>query len=234
MGLKDGSLRSLVEADANSVPQTVAQTLLHHMLLALEYLDAHNIIHRDVKPENILWILRSNQPHFQLGDFGLSNHQLIAATFTGSPLYMAPELFQNQLEQTPKADIWALYVTMLWTLDTAGFRGASEHFKSAFNARQPILSVAASEDSVSKLRKMASANPNERASAAQMLADYFGTPKSTTLTFSATEPGGNPPVTAQTETQSSVPDPVAPKTSGGCPSFAMESVTETSRTPFFT
>ena len=56
------------------------------------------IIHRDVKPENIIYISHpGGQYQFQLGDFGLSNRQATAVTFCGTPIYMAPEMYQAWL-----------------------------------------------------------------------------------------------------------------------------------------
>ncbi|KAJ9155641.1 Serine/threonine-protein kinase 33 [Pleurostoma richardsiae] len=169
MGLKEGTLESLLNTRC-SVPITdLAQTVLHHMLQAIDCLATHGIIHRDVKPENILYISRQDQYHFQLGDFGLSNHQLIAATCSGTPLYMAPEMYQNG-EQTHKADVWSLFVTMLWTLNIREFREISNSFNTFQDARKAILSAASSVDAI---REMVRVDPEERASAAQMLVKCY-------------------------------------------------------------
>jgi serine/threonine protein kinase len=49
-----------------------------------------------VKPANILFIsLEDSKIQFQLGDFGLCNLAVSAATYAGSPLYMAPEMLQE-------------------------------------------------------------------------------------------------------------------------------------------
>ncbi|KAM5356570.1 hypothetical protein ACJ41O_003216 [Fusarium nematophilum] len=167
MGLKEGTLRSLVDSDC-SVPITdLAHTVLHHMLQALDRLAIEGIIHRDMKPENILYVSHQGRYHFQLGDFGLSHRAAFAATFAGSPLYMAPEMFQGG-KQTHKVDIWSLYVTMLWTLDVEGFREVSKRLNNHDEARRVILS-AAETPKVSVIKEMAKVNSEERASAAQML-----------------------------------------------------------------
>ena len=172
MGLKEGTLESLVTSGCSTPINDLSTTVLHHTLQAIDFLTTQGIIHRDVKPENILFISQSSQYHFQLGDFGLSNRQITAATFVGSLLYMAPELFQ-QRKQTDKADIWSLYVTMLWTLDVEGFRDVSKKFKTPEDARATVLSVASGAKSVSIIREMARPEPEERASAAQMLVKCY-------------------------------------------------------------
>lgn len=167
MGLKDGSLESLVN-DGCPIPiQNLVGTILHHMLQAIDCLASKGLVHRDVKPENILYVLRSDGYHFQLGDFGLSNRQANAATIVGSPLYMAPEIVRGA-QQTHKMDVWSLYVTMLWTLDVNGFRTILRH-NGGKETYDDIKFIAAQQGPVASLREMAKFDPNERASAAQML-----------------------------------------------------------------
>lgn len=113
---KRGSSSKMPRPPSSRPITDLAHTVLHHMLQAIDCLAIGGIIHRDVKPENILYVSHQGQYHFQLGDFGFSHRAVFAATFAGSPLYMAPEMFRGG-KQTHKVDVWSLYVTMLWTLD---------------------------------------------------------------------------------------------------------------------
>jgi serine/threonine protein kinase len=172
MGLKEGTLESLVES-GSVLPTPVADSVFPQILKALDCLAYNGIVHRDVKPENILYVSQpGGQYQFQLGDFGLCNRVVDAATFTGSRMYMAPEMFRKG-GQTSKLDVWSLFVTMLWTLDAGGFRQRSNQFESVEDVQEAVLHAASNVDSVSKIQEMAAVNPKERASAAQMLVKYY-------------------------------------------------------------
>ena len=171
MGLREGTLESLVESGADAF--AVANSAFPQMLQALDCIAWKGIVHRDVKPENILYISQPDgQYQFQLGDFGLCSRIVDVATFAGSQLYMAPEMFQEG-HQTHKADVWSLFVTILWILDAGEFRQRSDKFKTVAEGQRAVLSAASNVDTVSEIREMALVNPDERASAAQMLVKHF-------------------------------------------------------------
>ncbi|KAI9889118.1 MAG: hypothetical protein M1814_005779 [Vezdaea aestivalis] len=97
MGLKEGNLELLIKNGCSLRIEVVANSVVNHILQAIDYLAAEGIVHRDIKPENILYLLKpNNRYHFQLGDFGLSNRTIAAVTLAGSPLYMAPEISQGK------------------------------------------------------------------------------------------------------------------------------------------
>ena len=82
----------------------------YEILDALEYLFKKDILHRDIKPQNIL----INNNTIKISDFGFAKsfekNELIT-TFCGSPLYMAPEIILNR-EYTYLSDVWSLGVVL--------------------------------------------------------------------------------------------------------------------------
>src|SRR5579884_1990633 len=87
--------------------------LARQLCSALAQAHAHGVVHRDVKPANVLI---SAQGRVKVGDFGVA---LLAeastdgglATVVGTPRYMAPEQAQGQLS-TPATDIYSVGVVL--------------------------------------------------------------------------------------------------------------------------
>lgn len=85
------------------------------MCKALMVCKSKNVVHRDVKPQNIFV---SQDGDYKLGDFGvsiISDHTTSAQT-AGTYKYMAPEVYFNK-PYGSKADIYSLGLVMYWLLN---------------------------------------------------------------------------------------------------------------------
>jgi len=94
--------------------------LFLQVLSAIETCHKHNIIHRDIKLQNIL--LDSDQ-NIKLIDFGLSNFMeegVFRNTFCGTPAYASPEILLGTQYTGPEVDLWSLGV-VLYSMLTAEF-----------------------------------------------------------------------------------------------------------------
>lgn len=87
------------------------QKYMKQLMMGLKYLKENNIMHRDLKPQNILITTDGN---IKLTDFGYAKKirpDDMAKTFCGSPLYMAPEIIKskgNNNKYSIKSDLWSV------------------------------------------------------------------------------------------------------------------------------
>jgi uncharacterized protein YjdB/serine/threonine protein kinase len=81
----------------------------------LAYCEKKNILHRDIKPQNIFM---SDGGAYKLGDFGIAKtaERTTSGTKIGTFNYMAPEVYNNQ-PYGNKADIYSLGMTLYWLLN---------------------------------------------------------------------------------------------------------------------
>ena len=110
-------------SERGPLSEAEARVLARGLLAALAAAHEAGIVHRDVKPSNV--ILRNGElARCVLLDFGLakqvSDRALTKASgeiLLGTPAYMAPEVIRGESDHGPRSDLWSLGVTLRYTLE---------------------------------------------------------------------------------------------------------------------
>lgn len=123
--------------------------IVKHTLSALHYLHRHSIIHRDVKPQNILMVKQGKCIVPKLIDFDLAkdtssialdknindaNSEPLHTTETTTLWFRAPELLECDSDYTATVDIWALGITLLYLL-------FDKYYPSEANAEDQLKAI---------------------------------------------------------------------------------------------
>ncbi|GAB5578895.1 serine/threonine-protein kinase 32C isoform X3 [Prionailurus iriomotensis] len=173
--LLGGDLRYHLQQNVQFSEDTV-RLYICEMALALDYLRGQHIIHRDVKPDNILL---DEQGHAHLTDFNIAT--IIkdgerATALAGTKPYMAPEIFQSFVSggsgYSFEVDWWSVGVLAYELL--RGWRPYDVHSSNAVESLVQLFSTVSvqyvptwSKEMVALLRKLLTVDPKHRASSLQ-------------------------------------------------------------------
>lgn len=153
-------------ANSNSpLSETEIHSIFGQLIIAIDFLHKKQIIHRDLKCENILI---DNHKNIRLIDLNFSCHNsILHSTFCGSPGYVAPEIINKQWYGV-SIDIWSLGIILYAiTYRKLPFENSniSMLFKSIISEEPPYPNDSRiSEKLVDLIKKMLIKNPNERIS----------------------------------------------------------------------
>lgn len=107
----DGKNLAEVLARSGALPVDHARAIFGQVACALSHVHAHGVIHKDLKPANIMV---NRDGSVKLMDFGIATPPMdmsadtsVERFFAGTPRYMAPEQFR-MVEADPRVDIYAL------------------------------------------------------------------------------------------------------------------------------
>lgn len=170
-----GSLRERFPRHTHPTPLVVLP-FLKQAAAALSYAHQENIVHRDVKPENMLL---GEQDELSLSDFGMSLGVQSSRTqsmedIAGTIAYMAPEQIQGQ--PVPASDQYSLAIVLYeWLSGDLPFSGSFSEIASqqVMTAPPPIQAPAVSAEVEAVLQRALAKSPEQRFPNVQAFADAF-------------------------------------------------------------
>lgn len=121
------SLRSLLKARPLAVDEAVA--LGKFLVEASQHLLRFDLVHGDIKPENILVITGYDRLSFKLVDLGSATEIFSITSRAGTASYLAPERFHNS-PISERTEIFAIGVTLYEVLTRAFPYGEIERFQT--------------------------------------------------------------------------------------------------------
>jgi hypothetical protein len=163
------------------LPESEAGALVVAIAEALEFVHARGIVHRDIKPGNILLpeTTKGTGAPAKLADFGIArlvDGSRVTATGSvmGTAAYISPEQASG-LPATPASDIYALGIVLIECLTAEHpFPGTALESASARLTRQPDLGDSRLASHRELIGRMTALDPADRPSAADVLADLAG------------------------------------------------------------
>jgi serine/threonine protein kinase len=171
-----GDLFELLAQTNGGLTEGECRQIFYPVLTALDHLHEQGIWHRDVKPENILFMgVGPDLSSTVLCDFGLARKfpdSFSDTDYVGSGAYVAPELSLHH-RYTEKIDIWALGITLYACLTGCAAASGSGAEKEILDGLPDLFNVEEADylslDAKNLIRWMLSENPTKRPTAQEVM-----------------------------------------------------------------
>ncbi|XP_026177028.1 serine/threonine-protein kinase D2 isoform X1 [Mastacembelus armatus] len=111
-------LEMILSSEKGRLPERLTKFFITQILAALRHLHFKNIVHCDLKPENVLLASADPFPQVKLCDFGFARiigEKSFRRSVVGTPAYLAPEVLLNQ-GYNRSLDMWSVGVIMYVSL----------------------------------------------------------------------------------------------------------------------
>jgi len=185
MEFVDGeSLGQYMMRKGGKLDETTTLDLIKQVALALQHAHDNNLLHRDVKPDNVLLDLTNMQA--KLADLGLARTAESAADdaaltqagqAVGTPFYISPEQARGLSDLTPATDLYSLGASMFHLLTgQVPFDGATAAVIMTRHLTDPVPSVRALNPNITSgcdriIQKLMQKDPRDRYKSASALVE---------------------------------------------------------------
>lgn len=107
-----GSLSNVIKKQGGPIDENLIKLYTHQILLGLDYLHSNNLVHCDIKSQNVLL----GKDGAKIADLGCAKFVgggcAATSAFSGTPVFMSPEVARGESQGFP-ADVWALGCTII-------------------------------------------------------------------------------------------------------------------------
>ncbi|VVC87748.1 unnamed protein product [Leptidea sinapis] len=116
--LRGDMLEMILSHEKGRLPERITKFVVAQILVALKHLHEKNIVHCDLKPENVLLSSDEMFPQVKLCDFGFARiigEKCFRRSVVGTPAYLAPEVLRNK-GYNRSLDMWSFGVIVYVSL----------------------------------------------------------------------------------------------------------------------
>ncbi|KAF4529537.1 hypothetical protein B566_EDAN014383 [Ephemera danica] len=116
--LRGDMLEMILSSEKGRLSERITKFLITQILMALKHLHSKNVVHCDLKPENVLLSSDAEFPQVKLCDFGYAKiigEKSFRKSVVGTPAYLAPEVLRNKCYNR-SLDMWSVGVIVYVSL----------------------------------------------------------------------------------------------------------------------
>jgi serine/threonine protein kinase len=172
-----GALTPMLEEMKGSYSEEFCKYVLYKTVKALKFLHDKDILHRDIKSDNVLF---SSDGKIKLADFGyackLTQQQIKRKSKVGTICWMAPEMIRGKEKYDAKVDVWSLGIFAIEMAEGEPPYIHEQQKRILFNILNnevPLISEKWSRDFRDFVAQCTVKDPEKRASCDVLLAHPF-------------------------------------------------------------
>lgn len=168
--LKGDMLEMILSHEKGRLTERITKFLVAQILVALKHLHEKNIVHCDLKPENVLLSSDEEFPQVKLCDFGFARiigEKSFRRSVVGTPAYLAPEVLRNK-GYNRSLDMWSvgviIYVSLSGTFPFNEEEDINEQIQNAAFMYPPVPWKEISNDAIDLISSLLQVKQRKRLS----------------------------------------------------------------------